>query len=86
MVVESNTATPDEPRKSQAMQEFETLIERVANEATTADREKIAELVNPDGTVRIDDLTPAQAAVLYRDHGVITATSALQRRNTTPMP
>ena len=51
------------------MQDFENLIERVASEATPADREKIAELVNPDGTVRIDDLTPPQAAVLYRDHG-----------------
>ena len=68
MVAESNTATPDEPRKSQAMQDFEALIERLANEATAADREKIAELVNPDGTVRIDELTPAQASVLYKDH------------------
>jgi hypothetical protein len=68
MVAESNTATPDEPRKSQAMQDFEALIERLANEATAADREKIAELVDPNGTVRIDELTPAQAAVLYKDH------------------
>ena len=68
MNTESNTATPDEPRKSQAMQDFENLIERLANEATAADREKIAELVNPAGTVRIDELTPAQAAVLYKDH------------------
>ncbi len=27
MVAESNAATPDEPRKSQAMQDFENLIE-----------------------------------------------------------
>ena len=40
------------------MQDFESLIERVASEATPADREKIAELVNPAGTVRIDELTP----------------------------
>ena len=37
MVAESNTATPDEPRKSQAMQDFETLIERVASEASALD-------------------------------------------------
>ncbi len=65
----NNPATPDEPRKSQAVQDFETLIERLANEATPADREYIAELVDPDGTVRIDELTPAQAAVLYQEHG-----------------
>ncbi len=40
--------TPDEPRKSQAMEDFENLIERLANEATAADREKIADLVDPD--------------------------------------
>ncbi len=68
MTVETKTINPDEPRKSQAMQDFENLIERVANEATPADREKIADLVNPAGTVRIDELTPAQAAVLYKDH------------------
>ncbi len=41
-------ATPDEPRKSQAMLDFENLTERVANDATPADREKIADLVDPD--------------------------------------
>ncbi len=69
MSSETKATNPDEPRKSQAMQDFETLIERVASEATAADREKIADLINPDGTVRIDDLTPPQAAVLLRDHG-----------------
>ena len=56
--------TPDKPRKSQAMQDFEDLIERLANEATPADREYIADLINPEGTVRIADLTAPQAAVL----------------------
>ena len=68
MFAESNTATPDEPRKSQAMQDFEDLIERVAGEATADDREYIAKLVSPDGTVRIADLTPTQAAVLFDNH------------------
>ncbi len=69
MVAKSNSATPDEPRKTQAMQDFETLIERLADEATPADREFIADLINPEGPVKIDELTPPQAAVLYRDHG-----------------
>ncbi|MCH8195227.1 MAG: hypothetical protein IIB12_04065 [Chloroflexi bacterium] len=64
----NSTTTHDEPRKSQAMQDFENLIERLANAATTAVREYIAKLVDPNGTVRIDELTPAHAAVLYRDH------------------
>ena len=63
-----NEQIPDEPRKSQATQDFENLIERVANEATPDDREKIADLVDPDGTVKIEDLTPPQAAVLYSEH------------------
>ena len=67
MVAESNTATPEEPRKSQAMQDFESLIERLANEATPAGRQYISDLINPEGTVRIADLTPTQAAVLYWD-------------------
>ena len=58
MTVETNTVTPEEPRKSQAMQDFETLIEQLANAATTAVREYIAKLVDPNGTVRIDELTP----------------------------
>ena len=66
MSSETKTINPDEPRKSQAMQDFEDLIERLANEATAADRAKIADLVNPEGTVRIDALTPAQAAVATR--------------------
>ena len=68
MVAETKTVTPDKPRKSQAMEDFETLIEQLANAATTAVREYIAKLVDPNGTVRIDELTPAHAAVLYKDH------------------
>ena len=68
MTDEAEISDPNEPRKSQAMQDFETLIERMANEATPADREKIADLVNPEGTVKIDELTPPQAAVLYSEH------------------
>ena len=78
MNTESNTATPAEPRKPQAMQEFENLIERVASEATSADREYIADLINPEGTVRIADLTPTQAAVLYRDRQWRTPTVVCQ--------
>ncbi len=69
MSIETKTINPDEPRKSEAMQNFENLIERLAGEATPADREYIAELVNPDGTVRIGDLTAPQGAVLYRELG-----------------
>ena len=68
MVYQNSTITPDEPRKSQAMQDFENLIERVADEAPPADREKVADLVNPEGMVRIDALPPPLAAVLYKEH------------------
>ncbi len=68
MVIQPETSNPDEPRKSQAMQDFEDLIERLANDATPADREEIADLANPEGTVKIGELTPPQAAVLYKDH------------------
>ena len=66
MTIQIEISDPSEPRKSQAMQDFENLIERMANDATPADREKIADLVDPDGTVKIDELTPTRAAVLYR--------------------
>ncbi len=68
MTDQAETSDPNAPRKSQAMEDFENLIERLAHEATPADREKIADLVNPEGTVKINELTPAQAAVLYKDH------------------
>ena len=68
MTINSNTQTPVEPRKSQAMQDFEDLIERLVHDAMPADREKIADLVNPEGMVRIDELTPVEAAVLYHEH------------------
>ena len=48
MTTESNTEAPVEPRKSQVMQDFEDLIERLVHDALPSDREKIAELVNPD--------------------------------------
>ena len=64
-----NEQGPDEPRKSQAMQDFEDLIKRRSNEATPADREYIADLINPEGTVRIADLAPTQAALLVNEHG-----------------
>ena len=64
MSIETKTINPDEPRKSPATLEFENLIEQLANAATTAVREYIAKLVDPNGTVRIDELTPAHAAVL----------------------
>ncbi len=68
MANQTETSHPDEARKSQALQDFENLIERVANEATSADREKIADLVNPEGTVRIGELSPPQAAVFFSEH------------------
>ena len=68
MPTETKTINPDEPRKSPAMQDFENLIERLTNDATPADREKIADLVNPDGMVKINELTPPQASVLFSQH------------------
>ena len=55
MVIQTETSNPDKLRKSQAMEDFENLIERLADKATPADRQYISDLINP------------QAAVLYRD-------------------
>ena len=68
MSIQTETSDPSEPRKSQAMQDFEDLIERLVHDATPADREKIGDLVNPEGVVRIDGLAPVQAALLYHEH------------------
>ena len=41
VVIQTETSDPSEPRKSQAMQYFEDLIEQLVHDATPADREKI---------------------------------------------
>ena len=69
MSEQTHSTPPVELRKSQGMQDFENLMERLVHDATAADREKIADLINPESSVRIEELTPAYAALLFVEGG-----------------